>query len=206
MLIANNLSFKRAERTIFQNLEFSLSPGKIIQIRGRNGIGKTTLIKILSLIFIPTTGEIYWHGKNIKKYTDSFFKELTLIMDINTSKKDLTVLENIKFWKRLFSSNILNNEIDSLLDKLNINKYQDTLVQNLSYGEKRKLEICRLVIEKKKLWIFDEPYLGLDESTINIFNETLKNHSDTGGMTIFSSHYHLEMRNVDTIDLENYVI
>ena len=81
---------------------------------------------------------------------------------------------------------------------------QNTLVKNLSFGEKRKLEISRLVIEKKRLWIFDEPYLGLDELTIEIFNQTIKNHINTEGMVIFSSHYRLEMRGMDTIDLEKY--
>ena len=88
---------------------------------------------------------------------------------------------------------------------LNIQKYTNTLVKYLSYGENRKLEITRLVIEKKKLWIFDEPYLGLDETTINLFNKTLLNHSESGGMVVFSSHYHLEMRGLNTIYLENYV-
>ena len=78
------------------------------------------------------------------------------------------------------------------------------MVKHLSHGEKRKLEISRLVIEKKKLWIFDEPYLGLDEATITIVNETLKNHVKTEGMVIFSSHYHLEIRGVDTINLKDY--
>ena len=85
-----------------------------------------------------------------------------------------------------------------------LENYKNTFVKHLSYGEKRKLEISRLVVERKKLWIFDEPYLGLDEITINIFNETLKNHASKDGMVIFSSHYHLEIHGVDTIDLEHY--
>ena len=204
MLIANNLSFERSGRYLFQNLDFSVPPHKIIQIRGRNGIGKTTLIKILSNILFPKTGDVYWNGKNIRKNTNYFFKNLTLVMDINTSKNDMTVYENIKFWQTLFSSPIQNNEIDALLEILNIQNYKNTLVKHLSHGEKRKLEISRLIIEKKKLWILDEPYLGLDEATITIVNETLKNHVKTGGMVIFSSHYHLEIRGVDTINLKDY--
>ena len=126
-------------------------------------------------------------------------------MDTNTSKEDLTVYENIEFWQKLFKSPIKNNEIDLLLEMLNIHNYKKTFVKYLSYGEKRKLEISRLILEKKKLWIFDEPYLGLDEAAINIFNETLKNHTKAEGMVIFSSHYHLEMRGLNTIYLENYV-
>ena len=204
MLLANNISFKYSERFLFKNLDLSISPKTIIQIKGRNGTGKTTLIKILSNILIPTTGEIYWNGKNIYKNTRYFFNNLTLIMDTNTSKGDMTVYENIQFWQKLFKSQIKNNEINLLLEMLNIHNYKNTFVKYLSYGEKRKLEISRLILEKKKLWIFDEPYLGLDKATINIFNETIKNHSKAEGMVIFSSHYHLEMRGLNTIDLENY--
>ena len=204
MLIANNLSFERSGRYLFQNLNLSIPPHKIIQIRGENGIGKTTLIMILSNILFPKTGDVYWHGKNIRKNTNYFFKNLTLVMDINTSKNDMTVYENIKFWQTLFASTIKNNEIDALLEMLNIQNYKNTLVKHLSHGEKRKLEISRLIIEKKKLWILDEPYLGLDEATITIVNETLKNHVKTEGMVIFSSHYHLEIRGVDTINLKDY--
>ena len=204
MLLANNLSFERSGRCLFQKLDLSVPPQKIIQIRGRNGIGKTTLINILSNIMLPTTGEIYWNGKNIRNNTNDFFKNLVLILDSNTSKNDLTVLENIKFWKTIFSSPINKNEIDLLLELLNIQNYKDTLVKHLSRGEKRKLELSRLMIEKKKLWIFDEPYLGLDNETINIFNQTLINHSKAEGMIIFSSHHLLEMQGVETINLEDY--
>ena len=204
MLLVNNLSFERSGKYLFQNLDFSAPPNTIIQIRGRNGIGKTTLIKIISNILLPKTGDIYWNGKNIYKDSIDFFKNLTLIMDTNTSKNDMTVYENINFWKNLFLSPIQNNEIDALLEMLNLQNYKNTLVKYLSYGEKRKLEISRLVVEKKKLWVFDEPYLGLDETTINLFNETIMNHTKEEGIVIFTSHYHLEIMNIETINLENY--
>ena len=204
MLLANNLSYKYTEKYLFQNLDISVLPKKIIQIRGKNGVGKTTLIKILSNIIVPNTGDIYWNGKNIYKNTNYYFNNLSLILDTNTSKNELTVYENIKFWIALFSSSIVDNEINALLEMLNLINYKNTLVKKLSYGEKRKLEISRLIIEKKQLWIFDEPYLGLDETTIDIFNETLKNHTQSEGMVVFSSHYHLEVQGVDTIDLESY--
>ena len=204
MLLAKNLSFERSGKCLFQNLDLSVPPRKIIQIKGRNGVGKTTLIKILSNILIPKTGDIYWNGKNIRKDTYDFFKNLTLVMDTNTSKNDMTVYENIKFWQNLFVSPIQENNIDSMLEVLNIQNYKNTLVKHLSFGEKRKLEISRLVIENKKLWILDDLYLGLDDITINICNETFKNHIESEGMIICSSHHQLEIQGVDTIDLESH--
>ena len=67
MLLINNLSFSRNETKIFENLNLSLSNKKIIQIKGRNGSGKTTFLKVILNILEPKSGEIFWKGKNIKK-------------------------------------------------------------------------------------------------------------------------------------------
>ena len=204
MLLANNLSFKRGRKEIFQEMSISLSPKKIIHLKGRNGIGKTTLIKILVNMLFPSTGEIYWNGKNIKKNLYEFFANLTYIMDIQTSKKELTVSENIRFWVKLFSSNIQSKQLEGIFDLLSLDKYKNTQVNFLSKGEIRKLELFRLVIEQKKLWILDEPYVGLDESTYELINETFANHIENNGMIFFSSHHYPELQNMETINLENY--
>jgi len=204
MLLASNLSFQRNNKKIFSKLNISLSPKKIIHLRGRNGIGKTTLIKILTNMLLPSSGEIYWNGKNIKKNINEFFSNLTYIMDTQTSKIEMTVIENIIFWKKLFSSPIELKEIDAIINLLLLEDYKNTKVNYLSTGEIKKLELCRLVIEQKKLWILDEPYVGLDELMINLINETFKNHIANGGMIIFSSHSNPELQNMETIQLENY--
>ena len=204
MLLANNLSFKRGRKEIFQEMNISLPPKKIIHLKGRNGIGKTTLIKILVNMLFPTTGEIYWNGKNIKKNLYEFFSNLTYIMDIQTSKNELTVSENIQFWIKLFSSSIKPKQLEGVFDLLSLDKYKNAQVNFLSKGEIRKLELFRLVIEQKKLWILDEPYVGLDESTYELINETFRNHIENNGMILFSSHHYPELKNMDTINLENY--
>ena len=204
MLLANNLSFQRNNKKIFSELNISLSPKKIIHLRGRNGIGKTTLIKILTNMLLPSSGEIYWNGKNIKKYLNEFFSNLTYIMDTQTSKIEMTVIENIKFWKKLFSSPIELKEIDEIINLLLLEDYKNTKVNYLSTGEIKKLELCRLVIEQKKLWILDEPYVGLDEPTYELINETFRSHIKNNGMIFFSSHHYPELQNMDTINLENY--
>ena len=204
MLLANNLSFQRNNKEIFKNLNISLTPKKIIHLRGRNGIGKTTLIKILTNMLLPSSGEIYWNGKNIKKNLNEFFNNLTYIMDTQTSKIEMTVMENIIFWKKLFSSPIELNEIDAIINFLLLKNYKNTKVNYLSTGEIKKLELCRLIIEQKKLWILDEPYVGLDQLMIDSVNATFENHIANGGMIIFSSHSNPALKNMETIQLENY--
>ena len=135
---------------------------------------------------------------------NEFFTNLTYIMDAQTSKNEMTIIENVNYWIRLFSSNIKSKELDAIYNLLSLESYKNTKVNFLSAGEIKKLELCRLVIEQKKLWILDEPYMGLDDSTTSIMNETFKNHIENDGMIIFSSHYRPELRGVEIIELENY--
>ena len=202
MLLANNLSFARNNKYIFSGLDLAVSPNKIIHITGRNGIGKTTLIKILANMLVPKTGEIYWNGKNIKKNLKDFYNNLTYIMDIQSSKEEMSVLENTIYWQKLFSSKIKDNELNTIFKLLSLNKYSK--VSSLSKGEIKKLELCRLVIEQKKFWLLDEPFSGLDKESIELISETFKNHIENNGMIIFSSHYFPEIQNIEIIKLPSF--
>jgi len=204
MLLANNISFYRNNSIIFEDVSLALPPKKIINITGANGIGKTTLLKILTHVLIPEKGDIFWNGKNIKKNLFDYYKDVTFVMDKQTSNINLSVIENIFFWKKLFSSIISKKEIDAILDLLSLSSYRNILINFLSYGEIKKLELARLVIEQKKLWVLDEPYIGLDIETISLLNETFINHINSGGMIIFASHYVPNIPNLENLHLEDY--
>ncbi len=204
MLLANNIFFYRNNRIILRDVSLALPPQKIINITGANGIGKTTLLKILTHVLIPKKGDIFWNGKNIKKNLFNYYKDVTFVMDKQTSNINLSVIENIFFWKKLFSSIISKKEIDAILDLLSLDSYRNTPINYLSNGEIKKLELTRLIIERKKLWMLDEPYISLDIETINLLNETFINHTKSGGMIIFSSHYVPDIPNIENLQLENY--
>ena len=201
MLLINNLSFSRNETKIFENLNLSLSNKKIIQIKGRNGSGKTTFLKVILNILEPNNGEIIWKGKNIKKNIFDFYNQTTFIMDNNTSTRELSVEDNINFWRGLSSSKLNNEEIFELLNKLNIEKYYKTKVMYLSSGERKKLELIRLILEQKKLWLLDEPFNHLDDLSIEILNQTFLDHVDNDGMILFASHYDPMINNLETLVL-----
>lgn len=204
MLLVNNISFNRDNREILKDVNLSLSPKQIIYLKGNNGAGKTTLLKILSNLLEPQKGEIFWNGKNIKKNIFNFYKDLTFIMDSQTSNPNLTILENITFWQKLFSSTIKNSEINLTLELLALDQYKNKQTSCLSSGEIKKLELIRLVIEKKKLWLLDEPYLGLDQTSIEIINQTIISHVNLNGMIIFTSHITPNIPNLDVLNLEKY--
>ena len=204
MLLVNNIYFKRNNKYILKDISLSLSPKKIIHLTGNNGTGKTTLLKIIFNILEPQKGDIFWNGKNVKKNPYEFYSNATFIMDQQTSSPNLTVSENIFFLQKLFSSNINMKEINSLLDFLSLTQYKNSIVAELSYGERKKLELLRLMIEQKKLWILDEPYIGLDQKTMELINHTIVNHIELNGMIIFTSHELQKLNNVETLNLNNY--
>ena len=201
MLLINDLSFSRNDIKIFENLKLSAGNRQIIQIKGKNGSGKTTFLKVVLNILEPKTGEIFWGGKNIKKNIFNFYNQTTFIMDQNTSTRELTVLDNINFWRGLSSSKLSTDEIFLLLKTLNIEKYHNTKVMYLSSGENKKLELLRLILEQKKLWILDEPFNHLDDVSIEILNQTFIDHINNEGIILFASHYNPIISNLETIDL-----
>ena len=200
MLLINNLSFFRNDIKIFEGKNLSLFEKQIIQIKGKNGVGKTTFIEVILNLLEPKTGEIFWEGKNIKKNIFKFYDQSTFIMDKNTSTRELTVLENINFWKGLSNSQLSDDVIILLLKSFNIGKYYNTKVMYLSSGEIKKLELLRLIIEQKKLWVLDEPYNHLDEFSIEILNQTFLDHINNSGMIIFASHFNPNLSNLKTIE------
>jgi len=200
MLLINNLSFSRNKTKIFENLNLSLNNKGMMQIKGKNGSGKTTFLKVILNILEPESGEIIWKGKNIKKNIFDFYNQTTFIMDNNTSTRELSVQDNINFWKGLSSSKLNNDEIFKLLKKLDIEKYYKTRVMLLSSGERKKLELLRLILEQKKLWVLDEPFNHLDDLSIEILNQTFLDHINSDGMILFASHFDPNISNLETLE------
>ena len=201
MLLVNNLKFERSGKVIFENINIAASSGIIVFVKGNNGTGKTTLLKTLVNILEPSEGDIFWMGKKIKNNIFNFYSETTLIMDRPTSSLEMTVIENINFWKQITLSQIKYEEIFNLLEMLRIDQYLKKQTMYLSLGEIKKLELTRLILEQKKLWILDEPYIGLDKNSIGIINETFIDHVSNNGIIIFSSNYEPDLKNLDIISL-----
>ncbi len=188
MLLVKDISLQRSNRKIFQDINVSLTSGKIIILKGKNGSGKTSLLKTILNILEPSNGSIFWKGKLLKKNLYDFYNNVTFISDRTSSIRQLTVYDNIKIWKKLFLSNIDYNQIQKILLMLNLDKYLKTKINTLSLGEMKKLELIRLIIENKKIWILDEPFTNLDIESIKMIGQTFIDHCSKQGSIIFSSH------------------
>ncbi len=188
MLIVKDLSIERLEKRIFENINLSLSPGNITILKGKNGSGKTTLLKAILNLLEPSFGSIYWKGKLLKKNLYDFYNNVTYIADTTSSLRKLTIKDNIYIWKKFFISNINDAQIETALKTLKLDNYLNKKVGTLSFGETKKLEFLRLIMENKKVWILDEPLSNLDEDSIELMKQTFEDHCSKEGSIIFSSH------------------
>ena len=188
MLLVKDISLQRSNRKIFQDINVSLTSGKIIILKGKNGSGKTSLLKTILNILEPSNGSIFWKGKLLKKNLYDFYNNVTFISDRTSSIRQLTVYDNIKIWKKLFLSNVDYNQIQKILLMLNLDKYLKTKINTLSLGEMKKLELIRVIIQNKKIWILDEPFTNLDIESIKMIGQTFIDHCSKQGSIIFSSH------------------
>ena len=188
MLIIKDLSIERLNKKIFENINLSLTPGNITILKGKNGSGKTTLLKAILNLIEPSFGSIYWKGKLLKKNLYDFYNHVTYIADTTSSLRKLTIKDNVNIWKKFFISNINDAQIETALKTLKLDNYLNKKVGTLSFGETKKLEFLRLIIENKKVWILDEPLSNLDEDSIELMKQTFEDHCSKEGSLIFSSH------------------
>ena len=188
MIIVKDLSVERLDKKIFENINLSLTPGNITILKGKNGSGKTTLLKAILNLIEPSFGSIFWKGKLLKSNLYDFYNHATYIADTTSSLRKLTIKDNVNIWKKFFISNINDAQIETALKTLKLDSYLNKKVGTLSFGETKKLEFLRLIIENKKVWILDEPLSNLDEDSIELMKQTFEDHCSKEGSIIFSSH------------------
>ena len=201
MLLVQNLSLYRSNIKIFDDVNLSLGSGKIIILKGKNGSGKTSLLKTILFLLQPSSGSIYWKSKIIQKSIYDFYNNLTFIGDKNTSIRQLTIAENIIIWKKIFLSKVGNEEINNILSILKLDNFKNKKINTLSLGQIKKLELLRLIIENKRYWILDEPFTNLDTETIDIIAQSFEDHCKNEGSILFSTHQDIRFKMFEEIIL-----
>jgi heme exporter protein A len=186
MIKIKNLSFARGNNLIFQNVSFAVKPNELMVLKGANGQGKTTLLSNIVNFLEPLEGEILYNGKSVDGHTAS--QCFLYIGENNFAYDNLSLNENIKYWLAVhnvnFSQEVRDKSIKFLFNELNLNLkfYQ------LSYGQKKKLQLLLLMLVNKPVWILDDPFNGLDRNTVKKITTLLSKKVENNGLIIISSH------------------
>ncbi len=187
MLQLNNLAGLRGERLLFKNLSVTLNEGEMLLIKGRNGAGKTSLLRLLSGLAAPVEGEILWGGKSILAIRPEYFHSLVYVGHENGVNLDLTVRENLEFHRTLRGSPLLRS-IPDVLEPLGMIRYVDVPCRFLSAGQKRRVALARLAFSEAKLLLLDEPFASLDEQVLSVVTDLIMHHLKQGGLSVVTSH------------------
>jgi heme exporter protein A len=201
MFEALNLSCVRDERTLFSGLSFTVLPGEMVQIEGRNGAGKTSLLRILAGLSSPDAGEVRWQGVNTRRQRDVFHQELLYLGHQPGIKSVLTAFENLAFYLSVSSPSVrgdaASEAIYQALENVGLLGYEDVTVAQMSAGQQRRVALARLWLSNAPLWILDEPLTAIDKQGVATLIALFGQHAEQGGMVLLTTHQDLQGVNRD---------
>ncbi|WP_412058976.1 heme ABC exporter ATP-binding protein CcmA [Bartonella sp. DGB2] len=198
-ITVQNLAGQAGDELIFHQLSFDLKPQKCLQVTGANGVGKSTLLRIIAGLRPPACG--YIHATK-EGETHPLASICHYISVENTMKGSLNTLENLRFWARFLEVPAANAQ--NILNAMDLAPLADLPFRALSTGQKRRLGLARLLLAYRPLWILDEPTSGLDTKATTFFGTILKAHLSQGGMALIASHIALPFTPHDYINLHGF--
>lgn len=190
----------RGGRRVFQGLGFTLDAGDVLVLTGRNGSGKSSLLRILAGLLPPTSGDVTWNDRSPLEYSDDRPMRHCYIGHSDPVKPTLTVAENLGFWAGIAGG----GNVAGALASLGMEPLADLPARFLSAGQKRRVNLARLGLAPADLWLLDEPATALDAETTARLIAMITNHRAAGGMVVASTHADLGLADVQTLDLASF--
>lgn len=186
ILRVQNLHLVRHDKLLMKNISFEVQSGDILIIHGPNGVGKSTLLRLLAGLLPVSDGQLWWQPA-MHRSPNMMENPLHYLGHANGLKLDLTVSENIQL-AALHTHASEMPPITTLLCQLGLPQDLSRRARDLSAGQKRQLALVRLLLKPKPLWLLDEPFTALDTTAKKFWRETIESHARAGGIVIMSTH------------------
>lgn len=181
-----NVSKKIKSNTILNNINVTFESGKIYGLIGKNGSGKTVLLKMICGFYIPTNGEILINGENLIMKKE-FPKSMGALIEKPSFIGNLTGFENLKLLSQI-QKKINEEEINGVLKKVNLYEERNKKFSKYSLGMKQKLGIAQAIMENPNIIILDEPFNGVEEETTLKLRDLLIELKNEGKIIIIATH------------------
>jgi heme exporter protein A len=191
LLSATALCIGRGDRRLISGLDFSVSAGQVLHLRGRNGAGKSSLIEVLVGLRPQQAGEL------LRPPVEAFH----WIGHRNALNADLSLRENLSDWCAL--NGLDARGVDAALERMDLSRLRHRATRTLSAGQKRRGALARLLLAPRPLWLLDEPLSGLDTQGLARLGDIMNAHVAGEGAIVVTSHQALPGRlpRVTTIEL-----
>ena len=185
-LSGSGLTLIRGERCLFQDLDFALNTGELLQLEGINGSGKTSLLRAIAGLLSLESGEILWNGKPAQDQRQDFHSDLVWYAHRTGLKGDLSFVENLKFESKLRAQN--TDDAEAIFERLGIAALKTLPIRSLSAGQQRRAALARLLLADVSLWLMDEPFTNLDRQGRELISSITDEHLAAGGMCVMAAH------------------
>jgi len=185
MLTVDNLSFFKDDKKIFSEVGFSVSINSALIINGKNGCGKSSLLKILAGISKSNSGKILWGGEDVENFRDDFNGDSQFLGHKNFLKPELTVIENLRFYARLSDS---ETTINTSINFFKLANLANEKVKTLSAGWQKRVMLAKLLCCPTTVWFLDEPSNNLDREGKEKLHGLIKTRIKEDGLVVMVTH------------------
>jgi len=195
-LSAENLCCQRGGRVVFQALNFSVSAGQALLVTGRNGAGKSSLLRMIAGLLRIADGKLSLSGGDDEC---SIGEQAHYLGHNDALKPALSVEENLSFWTAYLGG--AGKPLDALV-AVGLESLAHLPAAYLSAGQKRRLSISRLVAVKRPIWLLDEPTSALDSAAQSMLLDLMQKHLAAGGLIVAATHLPLGLESASELRLE----
>jgi heme exporter protein A len=187
-LESQDIQKKFGHFTALSGVTIQIPRGEFVTLFGRNGAGKTTFLKIAATLMRPTHGVLFIEGIDIRKEPEKARRHIGFLSHNTFIYRDLSAMENLKFFCRLYGADSSENRLLALLERVGLRRRANDTVRSFSRGLQQRVGIARVLLHDPSLILLDEPYTGLDAQAVAMLNEVLDEIVRAGRTVILTTH------------------
>ena len=186
-LVVESLAVGRGERLLFQELDLRVGAGEAVALVGRNGAGKTSLLRVIAGLIRPLAGSVSFSGAvGAIPAEDARSLDVHLVGHLDGLKTGRTAGEELLFQVRWTGGTLAGAE--AACARLGLSRLRDLEVRKLSAGQRRRVAMARTVLTGAPLWLLDEPFTNLDVAAVGTLSGLIEEHVAAGGAALFTAH------------------
>lgn len=198
------LTCLRGDRLVFTGLDFRIEPGEALVLLGPNGSGKSSLLRLMAGLLRPLRGRLSWDGVPVAEDPDGHRSRIHYVGHLDAVKPVLSAAENLAFWATLGGAADPRASAAAALERLGVPHIANVPGRYLSAGQKRRLNLARVIAAPAALWLLDEPTVALDRAAIALFEGIIAEHRAGGGMVAVSTHVDIALPGARALHLDDF--